>query len=105
MTDLFLSDLHLDAERPGITRLFLEFLSTTARNADRLYILGDLFESWVGDDNVDELSETVAAGLSGLSSSGTAISFLHGNRDFLLGQTYAGQCGMALITDPCRAKA
>lgn len=102
MTDLFLSDLHLDATRPGIIRLFLDFLDRDARAADRLYILGDLFESWVGDDLIDDLSEAIAGGLSRLSGSGTAISFLHGNRDFLLGPAYAKRCGMALITDPCK---
>ena len=100
MTDLFISDLHLDQQRPGITQLFLDFLDSRARYAQRLFILGDLFESWVGDDHHDGLSDRVATGLKQLSDQGTKLSFIHGNRDFLLGKQYARRCGMELLVDP-----
>jgi UDP-2,3-diacylglucosamine hydrolase len=99
MTTLFISDLHLDPERPAITRLFLDFLSTEAREAEALYILGDLFEAWVGDDDDSALADCVAEGLRGLADSGVTVSFLHGNRDFMLGKTYAGRAGMRLLPE------
>ena len=99
MTTLFISDLHLDAERPAITRLFREFLSGEARSASALYILGDLFEAWIGDDDDAALVAEVADALSALSSSGVPIAFVHGNRDFLLGETFAARCGMRLLPE------
>jgi UDP-2,3-diacylglucosamine hydrolase len=101
MTTLFISDLHLDASRPHITRLFVEFVRTAAAQADALYILGDLFEAWIGDDASDETADQVAAALSDLHARGVPCFFIHGNRDFLLGDAYARRARMTLLPDPC----
>ncbi len=100
MTTLFISDLHLDAERPAITELFGRFLEGQARDAEALYILGDLFEAWVGDDDPSDTGAFVASRLRALSDAGTPVYFIHGNRDFLLGDDYARRAGMAILTDP-----
>ena len=100
MTTLFIADLHLDPERPEITRLFGDFLDAEAGQADALYILGDLFESWVGDDDPSEAGAFVAARLAALASSGVPVFFMHGNRDFMLGRDYAAKAGMRLLPDP-----
>jgi len=102
MATLFISDLHLDPARPQITRLFGEFLDGQAREADALYILGDLFEAWVGDDDPSETGAFVAEKLKALVDSGVPVSFMHGNRDFLLGEAYAQRAGMTLLEDPTR---
>lgn len=98
---LFISDLHLREDTPTITATFLDFLAEQASKADALYILGDLFEAWVGDDDRTELSDSVARALRQLSDAGTGIFFMHGNRDFLLGNKYAERCGARLLDDPC----
>lgn len=100
MTTLFISDLHLDPERPAITRLFEAFLAGEARRAESLYILGDLFEAWVGDDDDSPLAAGVSQGLSGLAATGVPVYLMHGNRDFLIGDGYAGRCGAELLPDP-----
>src|SRR5688500_3816260 len=100
MTTLFISDLHLDAERPQITDLFGHFIRSEARGADALYILGDLFEAWVGDDDPSEAGSFVAAKLRALSGAGVPVSFMRGNRDFLVGAAYADRAGMTLLADP-----
>ena len=100
MSTLFISDLHLDDARPQITDLFIQFLANEARGADVLYILGDLFESWIGDDDNAPLGTRVAQELHALRDSGVPIWFMHGNRDFLLGADYAERAGMQLLTDP-----
>ncbi len=97
---LFISDLHLEEKRPDITRAFLAFLQHQAPGADHLYILGDFFEAWVGDDENTPLQNEVASALKVLSDSGTAISLMHGNRDFLLGDDYCQRAGAVLIPDP-----
>ena len=102
MTTLFISDLHLDAARPAITALFGQFLEGEARSADALYILGDLFEAWVGDDDPSPAGIFVADKLQALTALGVPVFFICGNRDFLLGQTYAARCGMTLLDDPTR---
>ncbi len=99
MTTLFISDLHLDDKRPAATRLFLEFLAGEAASADALYILGDLFEYWLGDDAPTPTGQHVATALSQLSGSGVPCHFLHGNRDFLLGKTFATQAGLNLLDE------
>lgn len=101
MTILFVSDLHLDAARPAITRLFLDFLAGEARRAEALYILGDLFEAWVGDDDPGEPGASVCAALKALSAGGVPVFLMRGNRDFLYGQRMAGRCGATLLPDPC----
>lgn len=100
MATLFISDLHLDAERPHITRLFGNFIDTRARTADALYILGDLFEAWVGDDDPSDTGAFVAQKLKGLSDSGVPVAFMRGNRDFLVAHDYARRAGMTLLPDP-----
>lgn len=101
MQALFVSDLHLAEEHPETTAAFLAFLAGPARGAPALYILGDLFEYWAGDDDGDAaLNRRVAEALRSLSASGSAIHFIAGNRDFLLGEAYAARAGMALLADP-----
>jgi UDP-2,3-diacylglucosamine hydrolase len=100
MSTLFISDLHLDEARPQIVDLFTAFLATDARNADALYILGDLFESWIGDDDDSALGKRVATATLALRDSGVPVYFMHGNRDFLLGPDYAARAGMTLLPDP-----
>ncbi|MET0328426.1 MAG: UDP-2,3-diacylglucosamine diphosphatase, partial [Luteimonas sp.] len=100
MTTLFISDRHLDPARPEITALFLDFLDGEARDADALYVLGDLFESWVGDDDPSEAGAAVAARLAALSDAGVPIAFMHGNRDFLVGHDFARRAGLRLLPDP-----
>ncbi len=97
MTTLFISDLHLEPGRPEITRLFLDFLDGEASEAESLYILGDLFEYWIGDDAKTPLANQVGEGLRVLSRKGIAVHFMHGNRDFLLGEQFADQAGMNLL--------
>lgn len=100
MTTLFISDLHLDAERPEITELFGEFIEREASKAKALYILGDLFEAWVGDDDPSDAGTFVAERLKTLSDSGVQVYFIRGNRDFLLGNDYARRTGMTILPDP-----
>ena len=94
---LFIADLHLAADRPDITAAFLRFLREQASKAEALYILGDLFEVWIGDDNPAPLLTEVATALKKVSDEGVALYFIHGNRDFLLRQQYANRCGMTLL--------
>ncbi|MGN6513030.1 MAG: UDP-2,3-diacylglucosamine diphosphatase, partial [Lysobacteraceae bacterium] len=100
MTTLFISDLHLDAGRPAITELFGRFIDDEARGAEALYILGDLFEAWVGDDDPSETGRYVAEKLSALRERGVPVYFQRGNRDFLLGADYAARAGLTLLPDP-----
>src|SRR5690348_15422837 len=99
MSTLFISDLHLDDSRPRIVELFESFLADEARGADALYILGDLFEAYIGDDDDAALPARVAAGTTALSESGVQVFFIAGNRDFLLGGDYARRAGMKLLDD------
>jgi UDP-2,3-diacylglucosamine hydrolase len=100
MTTLFVSDLHLDAARPAITALFLDFLRDEAAHSDALYILGDLFEAWVGDDVEGEPAATVRAALRALVDAGVPVYLMRGNRDFLVGQRFAADTGARLLPDP-----
>lgn len=100
MSVLFISDLHLEAERPDITRAFLHFLATRARTAEALYILGDFFEAWIGDDGMDEFQHSIAHALRELADSGTRIYLMHGNRDFLIGKAFCREAGCTLLRDP-----
>ena len=98
---LFVSDLHLSPRSPGATALFLAFLAGRARQAEALYILGDLFEAWVGDDDLDEpYNAGIVAALRAAADSGLRIQVMHGNRDFLLGPGFAAAAGVRLIDDP-----
>lgn len=97
---LFISDLHLDPERPAVTELFLELLDTRARVSDALYILGDLFEAWTGDDDNSPMNQAVCEGLKQCATAGTPVFIMHGNRDFLLGAQFAEASGCTLLDDP-----
>lgn len=98
---LFISDLHLSPRSPGATCLFLDFLAGRARQAAELYILGDLFEAWIGDDDIDApYHAPIVAAMRAASDAGLAISVMHGNRDFLLGEGFAARSGVRLIADP-----
>lgn len=97
---LFISDLHLSPRSPGATALFLQFLAGRARQASELYILGDLFEVWVGDDVTDAYSTQIIAALRAASDAGLNIRLMHGNRDFAIGQEFATAAGIELLPDP-----
>jgi UDP-2,3-diacylglucosamine hydrolase len=97
---LFISDLHIDASRPAITGQFLDFLAAEARQAEALYILGDLFESWVGDDDADAAQSAAIAGLHSLTVDGVPCFVMHGNRDFLLAGQFCRMSGAQLLPDP-----
>lgn len=99
MTTIFISDLHLDDRRPETTVLLQSLLKNEAATADALYILGDLFEFWLGDDAPSQCSIDVAASLATLSDQGVPCYFLHGNRDFLVGEDYARRAGMTLLPE------
>jgi UDP-2,3-diacylglucosamine hydrolase len=101
MTTLFISDLHLDDSRPHITRLFVDFVHGEAAQASALYILGDLFEAWIGDDAADATADEVAAALTRLHERRVPCFFIHGNRDFLLGDAWARRARLTLLPDPC----
>ena len=98
---LLISDLHLEQERPDITRAFLHFLASRARQADALYILGDFFEVWIGDDAISPFQREIAQALRELSESGTRVYLMHGNRDFLIGKRFCREAGATLLPDPC----
>lgn len=100
-TTLFISDLHLSPETPHITRLLLDFLAGPAAGADALYILGDLFEYWAGDDDLpDPCHQQVVGALRQVCASGTQLYLMHGNRDLLIGQDFSAACGATLLHDP-----
>jgi UDP-2,3-diacylglucosamine hydrolase len=100
MTTLFISDLHLEANRPDIANQFLRFLETEAINSDALYILGDLFESWVGDDDPNEHYLWIKQGLLKLTRKKIPVFFMHGNRDFMIGKQFADETGVTILPDP-----
>lgn len=100
MTTLFISDLHLEADRPEIGAQFRSFLDGEARDAEALYILGDLFEAWLGDDDPNPYYTAMKAALRALVDRGVAVFFMHGNRDFMIGQQFAKETGIALLDDP-----
>jgi UDP-2,3-diacylglucosamine hydrolase len=97
VTTLFIADLHLCTEEPAITAGFLRFLAGEARQADALYILGDLFEAWIGDDDPNPLHREIAAAIKAVVDSGVSCFFIHGNRDFLIGKRFARESGMTLL--------
>ncbi|EBW6735459.1 UDP-2,3-diacylglucosamine diphosphatase [Salmonella enterica subsp. enterica serovar Oranienburg] len=97
MATLFIADLHLQTEEPAIVAGFLRFLAVEARQADALYILGDLFEAWIGDDDPNPLHREMAVAIKSLVDSGVLCFFIHGNRDFLIGKRFARESGMILL--------
>ncbi|MCH8334370.1 MAG: UDP-2,3-diacylglucosamine diphosphatase [Proteobacteria bacterium] len=100
MTTLFISDLHLDAGLPEISKQLLIFLKDEAASADALYILGDLFESWVGDDDPNPHYATVKNALRKLVGRRVPVYFMHGNRDFAIGEKFAQETGVQILPDP-----
>jgi UDP-2,3-diacylglucosamine hydrolase len=99
MSTLFVSDLHLDPARPEILAAFDGFIAREAVAADALYILGDLFEAWIGDDSDDAIGQRFVAAMQPLRDAGKPVFFMHGNRDFLLGERYAHAAGMCLLPE------
>jgi UDP-2,3-diacylglucosamine hydrolase len=97
---LFASDLHLDASAPWAIDAFLKFLEGPARGAEALYLLGDLFEVWIGDDDDDAANSRACAGLAALTAAGIPVYAIHGNRDFLLGESFGKRTGVKLLPDP-----
>jgi UDP-2,3-diacylglucosamine hydrolase len=95
----FISDLHLSADRPDISKCLLDFLRDKAPTAEVLYVLGDLFELWIGDDDVNSFNQEIAAAFKGLADTGIPVLFLHGNRDFLIRNRYAKQAGFTLLPE------
>jgi UDP-2,3-diacylglucosamine hydrolase len=96
---LFISDLHLDPGDPALLRQFHAFLQSDARGADALYILGDLFEAWLGDDDPEPLARDVVAALRALADAGVPCFLMHGNRDFLIGERFCRETGATLLPD------
>lgn len=97
---LFISDLHIESANGIILKSLLQVLQQQAPGADALYIMGDLFEAWVGDDDINDAGDLVAKALHQLSLTGTKIYLMHGNRDFLLGPDFAARCGGQLLDEP-----
>ena len=97
---LLISDLHLEEGRPDITRAFLDLLGGRARTAEALYILGDFFEVWIGDDAMSPFQASICQALRALSDSGTRIFLMHGNRDFMIGKAFCKAAGCTLLPDP-----
>jgi len=104
MTTLFISDLHLEAERPEIGDQFIRFLQTDAAEAEALYILGDLFEAWVGDDDPNAHYGIIKLAIRKLTDSGIPVYFMHGNRDFMIGRRFANETGIEILKDPYPVK-
>jgi len=100
VSTLFISDLHLAADRPQINALFIRFLETQARQAEAVYILGDLFEVWLGDDMILPDYQPAIAAMKALTDSGVALYIMHGNRDFFMADTLMQACGATLLNDP-----
>ena len=98
---LIISDLHLDQDRPDSLNCFMSFMQHDAPKAEKLFILGDFFEFWVGDDDKNPFNQQIIDTLKDLSNKGVALYFMHGNRDFLIGQDFAHETGMTLLEDPC----
>ena len=96
---LFISDLHISLEKPEISRRFVDFLQQRAPQAQALYILGDLFDAWIGDDDNTPPNKTIKKALKQLSTAGTRIYLLQGNRDFLLGQRFCDETGICLLDE------
>jgi UDP-2,3-diacylglucosamine hydrolase len=100
MATVFISDLHLEADHPEIGEQFRDFLDAEAADADALYILGDFFEYWLGDDDPDEYYASIKRSLRAFTDSGVPVYFMHGNRDFMIGDRFAAETGVTILPDP-----
>ncbi len=100
MSTLFVSDLHLEASQPEIGDQFQNFLRGEARDATALYILGDLFEAWLGDDDPNPYYSQMKSALRELTATGVAVNLMHGNRDFMIGEYFAEETGVTMLADP-----
>jgi len=100
MTTLFISDLHLDASQVAIGEQFLRFLNDEALQADALYILGDLFDAWLGDDDPNPYYAEIKFAIRRVSDAGVPVFFTHGNRDFMIGERFAAETGVSILSDP-----
>jgi len=100
MTTLFISDLHLAASQPEIGEQFVELLNGEAREAEALYILGDLFDAWPGDDDPNPYYDEMKTALRKLVDAGVPVYFMHGNRDFMIGAVFAKETGVSILADP-----
>ncbi len=101
MATLFISDLHLTPSRPDISHCFFEFMGNEAVSADALYVLGDLFEFWIGDDDDSPFNQSVKTAFKHLTDSGVPCYFIQGNRDFLVGKRFAAETGITLLEEEC----
>ncbi|WP_342594628.1 UDP-2,3-diacylglucosamine diphosphatase [Salinicola lusitanus] len=97
---LLIADLHLQPSQPDIAKGFIDYLRGPVRQASSLTILGDLFEAWIGDDYRGEFEQRIIAELKACAEAGTRLAFMHGNRDFLIGEAFAADSGCALLDDP-----
>jgi UDP-2,3-diacylglucosamine hydrolase len=97
---VFISDLHLNQNQPEITQRFTQFVQWAAHHTKAVYILGDFFHAWAGDDKLDDWSESIASQLSWLAAQGVSLYYLHGNRDFLLGESFANRASLIILADP-----
>ncbi len=100
MTTRFIADLHLEEDRRDVTDAFLAFLPRYAHGIEALYILGDFFEAWIGDDERSPLQQEIAEALQATRATGTALYLMHGNRDFLIGEDFCQRIGATLLDDP-----
>ena len=100
MTITFISDLHISESQPEIANQFIDFLDNCAQNSDALYILGDLFEYWIGDDNPDPYYKDIILCLNKYITNGIPTYFIHGNRDFLIGEKFSKDTGIKILKDP-----
>ncbi len=100
MRQLFISDLHLWEKKPEQEKLFIQFMNNQAREADELFVLGDLFEAWIGDDTLNPMAKRIIAAFSQFSESGSKLFFIRGNRDFLLGADFASATGGTILQQP-----
>jgi UDP-2,3-diacylglucosamine hydrolase len=100
LTTLLISDLHLDEHKPHLLAILLRFLAGPARQADAVYLLGDVFEAWLGDDDRSAFNRGIEAALAELVATGVPVYFMHGNRDFLVARDFALRTGVILLDDP-----
>ena len=100
MSVFFISDLHLQESRPELTEAFINFLAKKINSGDELYILGDFFEQWIGDDHENQFISLIKKNLREKTTSGSKIYFMHGNRDFLIGKKFCNDVHSILLDDP-----